>query len=235
MGKWDYSRHLAVDMARWIDLSAVNGSFAILPCDDDDIEGSARFLTEAGAVGLGFYPKKNDGLKCADILSRDAESAGMTDTLIFKPDGLVVADFLLNKAMCGLLGKTPQKVVVIGSGPLAAAMVNSGIAPDVVLITENPAESADFSPMTEVTGFDSYMPHVKRTDLVLNCRENLAGSMDGFGPGAVFCDMDICSDKQSQALRRAKARGHRTIDFYSVLQQWHRLRFFEWYGCAAKG
>ncbi len=205
-----------------------------------------------GAIrGLNVtIPFKEEALSLADEASDLARRAGAANLLLFRPDGAILADNTDGAGMLAAMAVQAQyqpadgPAVILGAGGAArgaaAALLEAG-APAVRVINRTRERALvlarQLGPL--VTGFGREDAHVALRDTACLINATSLGLGGGAGPdidlesapqGAVVMDM-VYKPLETGFIRRARARGMRTVDGLEMLIRQAVPSFEAFYGC----
>ena len=235
----------------WLEKYGLRGFYMPLPVAPAHFENVLRTLPRMGYVGANVtIPHKVRALKCADIVTDRASLIGAANTLIFRPDGKVMAD---NTDGYGFIENIRQaapkwdfkegSAVVIGAGGAARAVVVSLLdvgVPEIILSnrTRIKAESLkeEFSNRIKVVdwaGLGSVLEDVKTivnaTSLGMSGQADLRVPLDGLRPGQLVTDL-VYDPLETPLLAQAREAGCTVVDGLGMLLHQAVPGFERWFG-----
>jgi shikimate dehydrogenase len=237
----------------WLDAAGIDGVYVPF---SPTVKGFAAFIAglRGGAIrGLNItIPFKKAALAAADQASDRAYIAGAANVLVFKEDGMILADNTDGVGLIGALAfQAPDcdlaagPVVVMGAGGAAAGAVAALIAagaPEVRLVNRTRAKAEAIrdrlqGPIT-VFGWPELDDAkagagvlINATSLGLEDRGPPLMALAGLPPGAVVMDM-VYKPLRTQLLIAAKAAGHPVVDGLEMLIRQAVPSFEAFYGQA---
>jgi shikimate dehydrogenase len=237
----------------WLRTLDIAGAYEFADVAPEKFEAFFRGLAANGFVGGNItIPHKEAAYRLVDRRERAAAAIGAVNTVWYEGDALIGG----NTDWLGLVGslddihpgwdKPPGKVVVLGAGGSARASVfaftERGYAVSIVNRTHERAEklAAAFAPRASAHGFEELPKLLADADVLIN---NTSLGMGGKPPlvidlsplkksaivyGVVYVPLE------TELLKAAKARGHRTVDGLSMLLYQAVVGFSHWFGVTPK-
>jgi shikimate dehydrogenase len=237
----------------WLRTLGIDGSYELADVPPEKFDAFFRGLKANGFVGGNItIPHKEAAYRLVDRRERAADAIGAVNTVWYEGDALIGG----NTDWLGLVGslddmhpgwdKPPGKVVVLGAGGSARASVfaftERGYAVSIVNRTLERAEklAAAFAPRASAHGFDELPKLLGDADVLIN---NTSLGMGGKPPlvidlsplkkPAIVYDV-VYVPLETELLKAAKARGHRTVDGLSMLLYQAVVGFSHWFGVTPK-
>jgi shikimate dehydrogenase len=237
----------------WLRTLGIDGAYELADVPPEKFEAFFRALKANGFVGGNItIPHKEAAYRLVDRRERAADAIGAVNTVWYEGDALIGG----NTDWLGLVGslddihpgwdKPPGKVVVLGAGGSARASVfaftERGYAVSIVNRTLERAEklAAAFAPRASAHGFDELPKLLGDADVLIN---NTSLGMGGKPPlvidlsplkkPAIVYDV-VYVPLETELLKAAKARGHRTVDGLSMLLYQAVVGFSHWFGVTPK-
>jgi shikimate dehydrogenase len=237
----------------WLRTLGIDGAYELADVPPEKFDAFFRALKANGFVGGNItIPHKEAAYRLVDRRERAADAIGAVNTVWYEGDALIGG----NTDWLGLVGslddihpgwdKPPGKVVVLGAGGSARASVfaftERGYAVSIVNRTLERAEklAAAFAPRASAHGFDELPKLLGDADVLIN---NTSLGMGGKPPlvidlsplkkPAIVYDV-VYVPLETELLKAAKARGHRTVDGLSMLLYQAVVGFSHWFGVTPK-
>jgi len=236
----------------WLRRYGLPGAYVALAVRPEALEAALRGMAALGFAGGNVtLPHKERALALADSATPRARRIGAANTLVVR-DGALEAD---NTDGFGFIENLRQNApdwradagpaLVLGAGGAAravvAALLDAG-APEVRLAnrTRERAEAlaqALGGPVTVLdwaqaaAAADGAATLVNTTSLGMTGQPPLELSLDAAPPGALATDI-VYAPLETPFLRRAAARGLRTVDGLGMLLHQARPGFEAWFGAA---
>jgi shikimate dehydrogenase len=240
----------------WLKEHHVSGAYVALPVVPADFGQCVAALPRMGFVGANVtVPHKESAFALASSLDDDARATGAVNTLIFNGDSIAgwntdVRGF--EASLFETLGKDAARgraVAVLGAGGAARAIIlalrraGSG---EIRVINRTPARSetlqrsmAKDGGVTPIrwgdwkTGLASIGLLVNTTSLGMTGKPPMEIELDALPLDAAVADI-VYNPLETQLLRAAKARGHRTMDGLGMLMHQAVPAFAAWFGVTPK-
>jgi shikimate dehydrogenase len=237
----------------WLRTLGIDGAYELADVAPEKFAAFFRNLKANGYVGGNItIPHKEAAYRLVDRRQRAADTIGAVNTVWYEGDTLIGA----NTDWLGIVGSlddihpgwdaSPGKVVVLGAGGSARASVfaflERGYSASIVNRTLERAETlADaFGSKASAHGFDELGKLLGDADVLIN---NTSLGMAGkpplaidLGPlqkSAIVYDV-VYVPLETELLKAAKARGHRTVDGLSMLLYQAVVGFSHWFGVTPK-
>jgi shikimate dehydrogenase len=235
----------------WLAQHGLAGDYVPLHVEEEDLEQVLRTLPRMGFVGANVtIPHKVAALRIADQVSDRATLIGAANTLIFRPDGRILADntdgygFLANlRAGAPDWEPAAGAATVLGAGGAARAVVASLLESGVpqILLTNRTRDKADelraaFGPRITVVDWvqagnvvEEATTVVNTTSLGMTGAPELRVPLDGLHPGQVVTDL-VYNPLETRLLAAARAAGCTTVDGLGMLLHQAVPAFERWFG-----
>jgi shikimate dehydrogenase len=237
----------------WLRTLGIDGAYELADVAPEKFDAFFRGLKANGFVGGNItIPHKEAAYRLVDRRERAADAIGAVNTVWYEDDALIGG----NTDWLGLVGSLdnihpgwdakPGKVVVLGAGGSARASVfaftERGFSVSIVNRTRKRAEklAAAFAPRASAHGFEELPKLLADADLLIN---NTSLGMGGKPPlkidlsplkkSAIVYDV-VYVPLETELLKAAKARGHRTVDGLSMLLYQAVVGFSHWFGVTPK-
>jgi shikimate dehydrogenase len=237
----------------WLRTLGIDGAYELADVAPEKFDAFFRGLKANGFVGGNItIPHKEAAYRLVDRRERAADEIGAVNTVWYEGDALIGG----NTDWLGLVGSLddihpgwdakPGKVVVLGAGGSARASVfaftERGYSVSIVNRTRERAEklAAAFAPRASAHGLDELPKLLADADLLIN---NTSLGMAGKPPleidlsplrkSAIVYDV-VYVPLETELLKAAKARGHRTVDGLSMLLYQAVVGFSHWFGVTPK-
>jgi shikimate dehydrogenase len=237
----------------WLRTLGIDGTYELVDVAPEQFDAFFRGLKHNGFVGGNItIPHKEAAYRLVDRRERAVDAIGAVNTVWYEGDALVGG----NTDWLGLVGSlddihpgwdaSPGKVVVLGAGGSARASVfaflERGYSVSIVNRTPERAEklAAAFGARAAAHDLAALPKLLSEADLLIN---NTSLGMAGkpplaidLGPlkaSAIVYDV-VYVPLETELLRAAKARGHRTVDGLSMLLYQAVVGFSHWFGVAPK-
>jgi shikimate dehydrogenase len=237
----------------WLRTLGIDGAYELADVAPEKFDAFFRGLKANGFVGGNItIPHKEAAYRLVDRRERAADAIGAVNTVWYEGDALIGG----NTDWLGLVGslddihpgwdKSPGKVVVLGAGGSARASVfaftEREFSVSIVNRTHERAEklAAAFAPRASAHGLDELPKLLADADLLIN---NTSLGMSGKPPleidlsplrkSAIVYDV-VYVPLETELLKAAKARGHRTVDGLSMLLYQAVVGFSHWFGVTPK-
>ena len=237
----------------WLRTLGIDGTYELADVAPEMFDAFFRGLKANGFAGGNItIPHKEAAYRLVDRRERAADAIGAVNTVWYEGDALIGG----NTDWLGLVGslddihpgwdKSPGKVVVLGAGGSARASVfaftERGFSVSIVNRTDERAEklAAAFGSRASAHGFGALPKLLGEADVLIN---NTSLGMAGKPP----LELDLSALKETaivydvvyvpletELLKAAKARGHRTVDGLSMLLYQAVVGFSHWFGVTPK-
>lgn len=222
----------------WIAAAGLDAVYVPFNVPEDGFAAFATALRGGVIRGINVtIPFKETALELSDQADPLARMAGAANLLTFAADGGIVARNTDGPGMLGaILEQAPgfdpaaAPAVILGAGGAArgaaAALVLAGV-PAVRLINRSLARAAGLAEalggVVSAHALDDHPDVLEDAGLVINATSLGLGGGPGpeidfavLNPSAVVMDM-VYKPLDTQFLRQARARGHRTVDGLEML------------------
>lgn len=235
----------------WLNTLGIAGHYIPMDVAQDDLETVLRTLPKMGFVGVNVtVPHKETVMAFADQITDRATLIGAANTLIFRPDGTILAD---NTDGYGFLENLRQSApdwdpkagpaTVFGAGGAARAVVASladaGV-PDILLTNRTRVRAErlaqDFGQRVQVVDWVQAGNIVEGAGLVVNTtslgmvgKPELRVPLDGLQPGTVVTDL-VYAPLKTRLLQAAEEAGCVTVDGLGMLLHQAVPGFERWFG-----
>ena len=258
---WPVSHSLSpVLHGHWLTEYGIDGALVPLPARAEDFAAIIAGIRRAGFTGVNVtLPHKESAFAMAHSVDDATKWAGAANLLVFK-DGEIHAKNTdtyglfasINEAFGPgqILGK---KVVVLGAGGAARGVVAAMISPlgaSWIHILNRDASKArnlakqfsEIGSQTELIpgGLEEWASAAKDASLIVNATSAGMGSippldidLGALSPGAAVCDI-VYNPLETQLLKDAAARGHKTIDGLGMLMHQAVPSFEAFFGIRPK-
>jgi shikimate dehydrogenase len=240
----------------WLNEHGIDGAYVALPVKPEDFGRIVEALPLMGFAGANVtVPHKEAAFALAATLDADAKATGAVNTLVFS-DGAVhgyntdVQGFAASVAESfGADAARKGPAVVLGAGGAARAIVialtRSG-APEIRLVNRTKARAealarelrqhapiavANWGAWTDV--FSGATLLVNATSLGMIGKAPLEISLDALPKTAAVADI-VYNPLETELLKAAKSRGHRTMDGLGMLMHQAVAGFARWFGVTPK-
>lgn len=235
----------------WLKTYGIEGYYIPMDVAAGDLEQVLRTLPKAGFVGVNVtIPHKEAALQLADQVTDRATLIGAANTLIFRPDGRIIADNtdgygFLENLRSGAPDWHPKSgpAVVFGAGGAARAVVASLIEAGVpeILVTNRTRARAerlheDFGKRVRVVDWVQAGNIVEEARLLVNTtslgmigKPELRVPLDGLQRGTVVTDL-VYTPLKTHLLQVAEEAGCITVDGLGMLLYQAVPGFERWFG-----
>jgi shikimate dehydrogenase len=237
----------------WLRTLGIDGTYELADIAPEKFDVFFRALKANGFVGGNItIPHKEAAYRLVDRRERAADAIGAVNTVWYEGDTLIGG----NTDWLGLVGSlddihpgwdaAPGKVVVLGAGGSARASVfaftERGFSVSIVNRTHERAEklAAAFGARASAHDFTALPALLSEADVLIN---NTSLGMAGkpplaidLGPlktSAIVYDV-VYVPLETELLKAAKVRGHRTVDGLSMLLYQAVVGFSHWFGVTPK-
>jgi len=235
----------------WLTKYGVLGHYIPMDVTHDDLEAVIRTLPKMGFVGVNItIPHKETVLNLADQITDRATLIGAANTLIFRPDGKILADntdgygFIENLRQ-GAPDWDPKAgpAAILGAGGAARAIVASlaeaGVS-EIILTNRTRVRAEklreDFGNRVRVVDWVQAGNILEEAALVVNTtslgmvgKPEMRVPLDGLQKGAVVTDL-VYAPLKTHLLQVAEASGCTTVDGLGMLLHQAVPGFERWFG-----
>jgi shikimate dehydrogenase len=237
----------------WLREYGIDGAYVPLPVRPEDFSTALRGLRLSGFKGVSVtVPHKEAAFAFADRLDATAASAGAVNQLVFHDDGSVDG---LNTDVGGLMASLDglslkgKPVVLIGAGGAARAAVlaldqfgaseirilnRHSARTETLAALLSPAIAARLAPVAP----EDWPKAASDAALIVNATSaGMKGAppldlpLDTLNSSATVCDI-VYNPLETDLLKRARARGLKTIDGLGMLMHQAVPAFRAFYGIA---
>lgn len=235
----------------WLTSLGLQGFYVPMDVAPDNLERVLRTLPDAGFVGCNItIPHKEAVMRIADKITDRATLIGAANTLIFRPDGTIIAD---NTDGYGFIENLKQGApdwvpnagpcVVMGAGGAAraviAALADAGV--EEILLTNRTRMRAEklkeeFGKRISVADWvqagnliEEAATVVNTTSLGMVGKPELRAPLDGLRPGTVVTDI-VYTPLQTRLLKEAEEAGCTVVDGLGMLLHQAVPGFERWFG-----
>ena len=235
----------------WLTSLGLQGFYVPMDVTPDNLERVLRTLPDAGFVGCNItIPHKEAVMRIADKITDRATLIGAANTLIFRPDGTIIAD---NTDGYGFIENLKQGApdwvpnagpcVVMGAGGAAraviAALADAGV--EEILLTNRTRMRAEklkeeFGKRISVADWvqagnliEEAATVVNTTSLGMVGKPELRVPLDGLRPGTVVTDI-VYTPLQTRLLKAAEEAGCTVVDGLGMLLHQAVPGFERWFG-----
>ena len=235
----------------WLTSLGLQGFYVPMDVAPENLERVLRTLPDAGFVGCNItIPHKEAVMRIADKITDRATLIGAANTLIFRPDGTIIAD---NTDGYGFIENLKQGApdwvpnagpcVVMGAGGAAraviAALADAGV--EDILLTNRTRMRAEklkeeFGKRISVADWvqagnliEEAATVVNTTSLGMVGKPELRVPLDGLRPGTVVTDI-VYTPLQTRLLKEAEEAGCTVVDGLGMLLHQAVPGFERWFG-----
>jgi shikimate dehydrogenase len=242
----------------WLAKNGIDGAYVPLAVKPEDFEAAMRALPKLGFKGCNVtIPHKEAAAKIVDHLEPLAAAIGAVNTIIVREDGSLegrntdAPGFIAN--LIETLGDwqpAGKRAVVLGAGGAArgivAALLFQG-ATEITLVNRTAERAEELArsiiaamkieaSRIRVASWDALAGETATADLLVNTtslgqtgQPPLEIDLSPLPAHAVVTDI-VYNPLETDLLKRAKARGLRTVDGLGMLIQQARPGFEAWFG-----
>ena len=241
--------------SHWLKEHGLKGAYVALPVEPAHFGQCVASLPLMGFAGANVtVPHKEAAFALASSLDEDASATGAVNTLVF--DGKAIAG--MNTDVRGFAASLSETLGADAAGRGAAAVLGAGGAaraivlaltragcPEIRVINRTPArtEALVRSPAGGSikavkwgdwkTGFADAGLLVNTTSLGMTGKPALEIGLDLLPRDAAVADI-VYNPLETDLLRAARARGHRTMDGLGMLMHQAVPAFAAWFGITPK-
>jgi shikimate dehydrogenase len=233
----------------WLRQYVIDGSYDALPVEPGHLAAAFEDLKQKGFAGVNLtVPHKEDAVSFMRTLDADAKRVGAVNTILFRADHTMEGrntdayGFSENLRAAGVSAKG-KTVVLLGAGGAAraalAALGYMGVARIRLMNrtkarAEQLAEAFSDVPIAvhnwgDAAALESAALLVNATSLGLKGQPPLELSLDSLPREAAVTDM-VYVPLETELLKRARLRGHKTVDGLGMLLHQARPAFAAFFG-----
>lgn len=238
--------------SHWLAAHGIAGSYVALPVKSEDFGRVVAVLPLMGFAGANVtVPHKEAAFALAASLDQDAQATGAVNTLVFA-EGTIrgintdVRGFArsLEEAL-GVGAARAGPVAVLGAGGAARAVVLALIragAPEIRVVNRTRKRAEELCASLALSArvkagewgdwrnvFSGTQLLVNTTSLGMTGKTQLELSLEGLPTSAAVADI-VYNPLETELLRNARARGHRTMDGLGMLMHQAVPAFAVWFG-----
>jgi shikimate dehydrogenase len=234
----------------WLRVHGIAGAYVPLAIRPEDFGRCVAILPLMGFAGVSVtVPHKQAAYALASELDEHASATGAVNTLVFAGgavQGLNTDGRGFMASLAEDLGEDAAKlgpVVILGAGGAARGIVYAllrGGAPEIRIVnrTKGRAEklAADLGARVKVAewgdwprAFAGARLLVNTTSLGMTGKDRLDVSLEGLPQDAAVADI-VYNPMETDLLRQAKTRGHRTMGGLGMLMHQAVPAFAAWFG-----
>jgi shikimate dehydrogenase len=233
----------------WLKTLGIAGAYDRADVTEADFPGFLRQLRTRGYVGANItVPHKEAAFRLTDRQDDAAQAIGAINTVWYDHGRLVGGNTDAYGFLAHLDASIPRwhesvrRAVVLGAGGAARAVVHAlrGCGAEIALVNRTMARAQDlaahFGEGVSASSPDG-LPHLLgRADLLVNTTSlGMAGKppldldLSPLNPSAIVYDI-VYVPLETEFLRAAKQRGHRTVDGLGMLLHQAVPGFARWFG-----
>ncbi len=249
--------------AKFFAKASLKGGYVCVHTPPEKLSENIQHLQALGFRGVNLtIPHKEAGLKLASEATDEATKIGACNTLIFEPDGKIIAD---NTDWIGFLSSLPQKVqqeskevLMLGAGGSARAVMMALVKMDSqkIYLQVRQAQSSlakaqniqkDFPELNiQVVHSATEVKALKTLDLIINTTPlGMSGKDENQNPldkqalesiknaNCYFYDL-VYNPAETVFLKEAAQKGFKTQNGFGMLQLQAAQAFSLWTGVAVK-
>ena len=253
---WPVVQSLSPSMhAYWIAEHGIDADYAALSVPPEEFSETITGLAAKGFAGVNVtIPHKPAAYELSDTLDDDARAARAVNLLVFENGNIAgrntdAAGFsaALEQAL-GADAAFTGPVVLLGAGGAASAVIlgllKSG-AREIRILNRTKERAVMLAKAYEnikidVLDWGDWQKALKGSGLLVNTtsagmagKEALDIALDALPRSAAVSDI-VYNPIETELLRQAKARGHRTMDGLGMLMHQAVPSFAAWFGIAPK-
>jgi len=237
----------------WLRTLGIDGAYELADVAPEKFDAFFRGLKANGFVGGNItIPHKEAAYRLVDRRERAADAIGAVNTVWYEGDALIGG----NTDWLGIVGSlddihpgwdgSPGKVVVLGAGGSARASVfaftERGFSVSIVNRTRARAEKLagafgarasahDLAELPELLAGADVL--INNTSLGMSGKPSLEIDLSPLKKSAIVYDV-VYVPLETELLKAAKVRGHRTVDGLSMLLYQAVVGFSHWFGVTPK-
>ena len=241
--------------SHWLKEHGIKGAYVALPVEPANFGRCVAALPLMGFAGASVtVPHKEAAFALVSSLDDDSRATGAVNTLVFNDDGIAgmntdVRGFAasLSEAL-GADAARKGPAAVLGAGGAARAIVlalQRAGSPEIRIINRTPARSDALARSTGGSAIRTMAWGdwkaaladvallVNTTSLGMTGKPTLEIGLDQLPRHAAVADI-VYNPLETDLLRAAKARGHRTMDGLGMLMHQAVPAFAAWFGVTPK-
>lgn len=234
--------------SHWLKLHGMKGAYVALPIEPANFGRCVATLPLMGFAGASVtVPHKEAAFALVSSLDEDSRATGAVNTLVFKGDGVAgmntdVRGFAASLSETfGADAARKGPACVLGAGGAARAIVlalQRAGSPEIRLINRTPARSETLARSAGAAvrpvawgdwkaALSDAALLVNTTSLGMTGKPALEIALGHLPPHAAVADI-VYNPLETDLLRTAKARGHRTMDGLGMLMHQAVPAFAAW-------
>jgi shikimate dehydrogenase len=240
--------------SHWLRQHGIKGAYVALPIEPANFGRCVATLPLMGFAGASVtVPHKEAAFALVSSLDEDSRTTGAVNTLVFKDDGVAgmntdVRGFAASVSeTMGADAARKGPATVLGAGGAARAIVlalQRAGSPEIRIVNRTPSRSealarsaggavkslawGDWKAALSDAGL-----LVNTTSLGMTGKPPLEIALDHLPQHAAVADI-VYNPLETDLLRTAKARGHRTMDGLGMLMHQAVPAFAAWFGVTPK-
>jgi shikimate dehydrogenase len=242
----------------WLKQHGIDGVFLPVAVKPEEFARAIAGLREAGFAGVNVtVPHKEAAYAIADTRDARAQAAGAVNLLLFRngkieglntdADGLAAS---LRESLGGAFLRDAVGVILGAGGAARAAVLSLGSlgASEIRIVNRTPEKAAALAGALQpyvksrisAQGFEAWPKAAQGAKLLVNTTSAgmknsppLDLSLDALPRDAAVCDI-VYNPLETDLLKRARARGHRTVDGLGMLMHQAVPAFAAFYGITPK-
>lgn len=235
--------------AGWIADHGIDATYVALEVQRDHARETLRALRRLGLHGANVtVPFKEDARHAADICTEDVTALGVANTLSWRDGGIHAHNTDWSGARAAIDEGAPgwiaeaRRVLVIGAGGAARAMAFGLRGPEIVVVNrtrEKADEVVHFLASygaAEARDWSALPAAIADADVIVNASTLGMKGADAIDwplalakPGAIVLDA-VYAPGGTDLVRKARARGLRTVNGLDMLIHQGALAFEIWFG-----
>lgn len=240
--------------SHWLKEHGIKGAYVALPIEPANFGRCVAALPLMGFAGVSVtVPHKEAAFALVSSLDEDSRATGAVNTLVFKGDGVAGMNTDVRGFAASLsetLGDDAARkgpAAVLGAGGAARAIVlalQRAGSPEIRLINRTQARSETLARSAGGAirpvqwgawnaAFSDAALLVNTTSLGMTGKPPLEIALDHLPRHAAVADI-VYNPLETELLRAAKARGHRTMDGLGMLMHQAVPAFAAWFGVTPK-
>lgn len=232
----------------WLERYGVDGVYVPLAIAPEDFGALFQTLPKMGFAGVNLtLPYKEKVFPLLDEIDETAQAIGAVNTVVFKEGRAIGSNtdaygFWESLQACEALGQGKKKVLVLGAGGAAKAVVyalhRQGYECVIANRSREKAEAIASQYNDKVTvvgwgGIASLLPEcgmvVNTTSLGMEGQPPLVISLEGLPVTAIVSDI-VYRPRKTGLLVEAEMRGNPTVEGLGMLLHQAREGFRQWFG-----